>query len=179
MRVTSGASNFAREFVGWLVIAVTVFAGVYYFADIRAITRSVFGTTIAVAPADNADDHTPAQFSGSGGEVHLQAGEGGHFFADVDVNGRSIAVVVDTGATGVALTYEDARDIGLRLSADDFNIDSSTANGTTHMAPVTLDRVQIGDIEVRNVEAFGAERGKLFKTLLGMSFLRRPRPQQP
>jgi aspartyl protease family protein len=174
MRVSPGASNFAREFVGWVFIAAVVFACVFYFADIRAVARAVVGS-YAVA-SENAADDTPSDHVAtdeSGGEVHLKAGDGGHFYSDVDVNGRSISAVVDTGATGVSLTYEDARTIGLRLSDADFTMQSQTANGTAHIAPVTLDRVQIGDIEVRNVQAFVAEPGKLFQTLLGMSFLRR------
>ncbi len=174
MRVSAGASNFAREAVGWLFIGAVVFACVYYFTDIRAVTRAVVGSY-----AGTSDSTSDAASSGNGmtnptgGEVHIQAAEGGHFFSDVEVNGRTINAVVDTGATGVALSYEDARSIGLRLSDADFTMDSQTANGTARIAPVTLDRVQIGDIEIRDVQAFVAEPGKLFQTLLGMSFLRR------
>ena len=48
-----------------------------------------------------------------------------------------------------------------------------TANGVARVAPVTLDRVSIGDITVRNVPASVSERGVLGTTLLGMSFLGR------
>ncbi len=82
-------------------------------------------------------------------------------------------MLVDTGATGVALTYEDAEEIGLRLSDSDFTHVSRTANGNARIAPVTLSSIRIGDIEVKDVKAFVAEPGKLFATLLGMSFLSR------
>lgn len=174
MRVSPGASNFAREAVGWLFIGMIVFGGVYFFTDLRSLTRAVVDQYAANSD-DGSEDAAPAvrQASASGGEVRIHAGEGGHFFSDVEVNGRLISAVVDTGATGVALSYEDARTIGIRLDEADFTMESKTANGSAKIAPITLDRVQIGDIEVRDVQAFVAERGKLFQTLLGMSFLRR------
>lgn len=73
----------------------------------------------------------------------------------------------------VALTYEDAERAGLRLKPSDFTASVSTANGTAAVAPVTLDRVSIGRITVRDVRAAVCERGRLEKTLLGMSFLSR------
>ena len=79
--------------------------------------------------------------------------------------------MVDTGATMVALTYEDAERAGIRLKPSDFTRGVSTANGVTRVAPVTLERVSIGDITVRNVAASVSERGRLQTTLLGMSFL--------
>ena len=172
MRVSSGASHFAREAVGWLFIGAIVFGGVYFFADLRSVTRAVV-EHYAASSDDGSGDGTRVQTNATGGEVRIQAGEGGHFFSQVEVNGRSITAVVDTGATGVALSYEDARAIGIRLDESDFTMDSQTANGSAKIAPITLDRVQIGDIEVRDVQAFVAEKGKLFQTLLGMSFLRR------
>jgi aspartyl protease family protein len=93
--------------------------------------------------------------------------------AKVEVDGRRINVMVDTGATTVALTYEDARSIGLSLRDSDFTMRVSTANGYGRVAPVTLDRVSIGDITVRNVRGAVMEPGKLGTTLLGMSFLGR------
>lgn len=172
MRISNGASNFAREASGWLLIAAVVFVTIYYFADLRGLSRTYIGST-----AEQSDVAEPAQLqtppSGSEREVHLQAADSGHFFSDVDINGRTVNVVVDTGATAVSLSYEDARAIGIRLTDDEFTMESRTANGTAKIAPVMLDRIRIGDIEIRDVEAFVAEPGKLFQTLLGMSFLRR------
>ena len=172
MRVSNGAANFAREASGWLLIAAVVFATVYFFADIRGMTGSYFSP--AADQTGVAEIAQPATSNaGSGREVHLQAAGSGHFYSDAEINGRTVNVVVDTGATAVSLSYEDARSIGLRLSDDEFTMESRTANGTAKIAPVMLDRVRIGDIEVRDVEAFVAEPGKLFQTLLGMSFLKR------
>src|SRR5262249_38854004 len=97
----------------------------------------------------------------------------GHYHAEVDINGRSIDAMIDTGATIVALTYDDAMHAGIRVRESDFTQRVNTANGIGRVAPVMLDRISIGDIEVRNVPAPVSGRGMLTRTLLGMSFLRR------
>jgi aspartyl protease family protein len=103
--------------------------------------------------------------------VHLKAGAHGHFFSRIHVNGRAVQAMVDTGASIVALTFEDARNAGVHIRDSDFNHRVSTANGVARVALVTLDSVALDDIVVRDVRAAVAEPGKLTKTLLGMSFL--------
>ena len=158
--------------MGWLVISAIVFVGIFYFTDLRTVARSFMQNTVE-SSTHSETAATQSNDTPSIGEVHLRAADNGHFFSEADINGRTVNVVVDTGATGVSLTYDDARDIGLRLTDADFTMESQTANGTAKIAPIMLDKVQIGDIEVRDVEAFVAEPGKLFQTLLGMSFLKR------
>src|SRR5262245_53714826 len=62
---------------------------------------------------------------------------------------------------------------GLRPRAHDDTQRVSTANGVTRVAPMLLEKVSIGDISVRNVEAAIGEPGKLGQSLLGMAFLGR------
>jgi aspartyl protease family protein len=107
----------------------------------------------------------------STGDVLIRAGDNGHFETPAQVNGRTIEVMVDTGATTVALTYEDARRVGINVGAADFTHESSTANGVTKIAPVVINKISIGQVTVRNVRGAVMERGKLDQTLLGMSFL--------
>ena len=104
-------------------------------------------------------------------EVTLRAGTGGHFETSAEINGRSVDVLVDTGATLVAMTYEDAGRAGIFPSASDFKQSVATANGTAKVAVVDIDSVSIGNITVHNIRGAVAERGKLHRTLLGMSFL--------
>jgi aspartyl protease family protein len=103
--------------------------------------------------------------------VELKATGNGHYHARVDINGRNTSVLVDTGASIVVLTNEDARRAGIFLKPSDYTQPVATANGVTRVAPVTLDRVSIGDITVRDVRAAVAEEGRLNVSLLGMSFL--------
>ena len=81
--------------------------------------------------------------------------------------------MVDTGASIVALSFEDARAAGLNVRDKDFTHRVSTANGLARIAPVTIDRISVGDIIVRDVSGAVMEPGKLGTTLLGMSFLSR------
>ena len=94
----------------------------------------------------------------------------GQFFTRGQVNRGSVEFLVDTGASAVALTYEDARKAGLDLRALEYTIPVSTANGRAYAARVTLDEVRIGGIRVRDVDALVMRDG-LHVSLLGMSFL--------
>jgi aspartyl protease family protein len=104
-------------------------------------------------------------------EVTLRASDAGHFETSAEINGRSVDVLVDTGATLVALTYEDAERAGIYPRPSEFTQSVSTANGITKVAPVDIDSVSIGNITVHNVRGAVTERGKLQRTLLGMTFL--------
>ncbi|HRD75096.1 MAG TPA: TIGR02281 family clan AA aspartic protease [Hyphomicrobiaceae bacterium] len=106
-------------------------------------------------------------------QVRIRASSSGHFETKVRLNGRHIDVLVDTGATLVALTYEDAVAAGISPRDSDFKFKVSTANGEAYVAQVMIDEISIDDIVVRNVRGVVAERGKLGVTLLGMSFLSR------
>jgi aspartyl protease family protein len=89
------------------------------------------------------------------------------------INGRTVNFLVDTGATGVAMHREDAKRLGLAYRLDGKPIYVSTANGTATAFEVTLDRVQVGDIMLRNVRGFVIEGQGSGRVLLGMSFLNR------
>jgi aspartyl protease family protein len=107
------------------------------------------------------------------GSVSIPAGDYGHFQTEAEINGRPVDVMVDTGASLVALTYEDADRLGIYVNPSDFSHTAKTANGMARVAPVTISRITIGDITVRDVPAVVSERGKSDRTLLGMSFLGR------
>ena len=91
---------------------------------------------------------------------------------DAAVNDRAATFIDDTGATLVAL-YEDAEQLGLAPRSLDFSAHAQTAKGVARVASITLDRVRVDDIIVRDVPAVVAERGALGTNLLGMSFLGR------
>jgi aspartyl protease family protein len=109
----------------------------------------------------------------AGGYVRIRSDRSGHHVTDVDFNGRRLRAIVDTGATLVALRYEDARALGLVTPSDRFDIQVSTANGSARAKRVQLRSVRIGSIQIENVEAMVLDQGALGQNLLGMSFLRR------
>ncbi len=98
--------------------------------------------------------------------------QGGHFFAQAEVGGKMLTFMVDTGATVVALSRDDARALGITPAQSDFTEAIDTANGVTRGARVTLDSVGIGPIDMRDVEAMVVD-GDMRGSLLGMSFLNR------
>ncbi|WP_062207275.1 TIGR02281 family clan AA aspartic protease [Aureimonas sp. AU12] len=109
----------------------------------------------------------------SGRSLRLDADADGHFRAQARFNGRPEPVLVDTGATYVAVSDTTARRLGVRLSPADFRYTAETANGPMPVAMATIDRLSIGGVEVRDVEAMVAKGNGLGTTLLGMSFLKK------
>jgi aspartyl protease family protein len=140
----------------------------YFFDDIR----SALGPGALPRIAEMTAAEPPEAKSGFGGEVRIKSDT--RVF-EAYVNDRPATFMADTGATLVVLTYEDAARLGLSPQSLDFSARVETANGVSHVAPVTLDRVRVDDITVRDVEAVVAERGALATNLLGMSFLGRLR----
>ncbi len=105
--------------------------------------------------------------------AEIDAGNNGHFIADAEINGNDIAVLVDTGASTVAFSYEDAQRAGLRPNALKYDVQVSTANGVVGAARVKIRSVRIENVRVDNVEGLVLPKGALNGTLLGMSFLSR------
>jgi aspartyl protease family protein len=108
-----------------------------------------------------------------GGIVRLSADRRGHYMTQAEINNRTVAVMVDTGATVIALRYEDARSMDLVNPGDKFDVRVGTANGEGRAKRVMLRSVTVGTITVRDVEALVTEQGALATNLLGMSFLKR------
>ncbi len=95
----------------------------------------------------------------------------GHFSVEPTINGTRVRMLVDTGASVVTLSRNDAGRLGLRPSANDFRAKVSTANGLVLVAPVVLREIAIGGIAVPNVQAVVFPDDRLQVSLLGMSFL--------
>ncbi|MEM6388759.1 MAG: TIGR02281 family clan AA aspartic protease, partial [Pseudomonadota bacterium] len=94
----------------------------------------------------------------------------GHFHATLEINGVPVRMVVDTGASELVLTQEDARRVGLEPENLAFTGRAFTANGPVETAPVRLDTVVLGGLETRGVRAV-VNGGEMFDSLLGMSYL--------
>jgi aspartyl protease family protein len=99
----------------------------------------------------------------------------GHFRVEGRVNGQYLQFVVDTGASVVALTAEDASSLGIHPAPIDFRALVKTANGTVRAAPVQLDMIEVGNLMMHNVAAMVLPDGALSEDLLGLSFLSRLR----
>ncbi|QLC22262.1 TIGR02281 family clan AA aspartic protease [Parasphingopyxis sp. CP4] len=96
----------------------------------------------------------------------------GHFYADVRVNGSTSRMMIDTGASSVVLTREDAQRAGIQARRGEFTATAQTAGGEIALKSVTIDRMALGSVDSRNVPAMVAEND-LPISLLGQSFLER------
>jgi len=141
-----------RQMLAWGLIVLGLLAGYGLWNDVRS-------------------DIAPPQIV-EGNRITLPMADDGHFYIDLKLNGETVAFMVDTGASEIALRQRDAERIGLKLDALSYTGFASTANGTVMSAPVRISLVQIGDITDEDVRATVIE-GDLDISLLGMSYLRR------
>lgn len=103
--------------------------------------------------------------------IVLHAGSHGHFEGTAQINGRTVSFLVDTGASSVGISEQDAQRIGLKYQ-EGRPVLMSTANGTVQAWQVKLDKVRIGDVEVFGIDALVSPASMPF-VLLGNSFLTR------
>ena len=108
-----------------------------------------------------------------GDRIVVSADLAGHFVVHPTLDGKRIRMMVDTGATFVALSHEDARLAGVAVPPGGYTRRIETANGVVAAAPVRFSEVRIGDLIVRGVDALVLPPGRLGTSLLGMSFLKR------
>lgn len=156
-----------KQLLIWSVVCAGVVAVWSDNAAIEALFRR------AVATAGSGDTAAEESTDDEAGHVlSLRAGAGGHFWVDAEVNGSTVRFVVDTGATSVVLSEEDADRAGLRLSPRDYTQLQRTAGGTVRAAPVTLREVRIGALGLSDVEA-AVNPALSGVSLLGMTFLNR------
>ncbi len=104
-------------------------------------------------------------------ETVLERSEGGHFYANVEVNGQLVRFLIDTGATGVALTEADAERIGLEFSRGEYEHVGMGASGPVRGKFVTLDKVSLDGKAARNVDGAILEGSDI--SLLGQNYLGR------
>ncbi len=114
-------------------------------------------------------------FGNAGRTLTVDGDRNGHFIVETAVDGRRLTMIVDTGASIVALSHEDALAAGIRPLPSDFKGRISTANGDMAVARVRIREIRVGDIYARDVEAVVVPQGRLRTSLLGMSFLRQLR----
>jgi len=161
--------SMVRDAVTWLALGlglVTIYA---YKEDLMPIAARVVGELLPGTAM------TVEESTGGVTEVRIRKRLDGHFTAITEVNGKSISMIVDTGASTIVLTPEDAKKAGIDVSGLTYRVPVITANGRTVAARVRLDKVGIGPLDRQKVDALVAQPGALTQSLLGMSFLSRLR----
>lgn len=145
----------------WVVVGMLLVVGYSYRFELHQIADRVLA------------DLVPGRVVSEGRTVAVARTNGGDFAINAQINGARVAMVLDTGASSVVLTREDAKAAGLPIEVLDYSVNIDTANGRARAAPVTLDRVAVGSLVERSVDALVAPPGQLKTSLLGMSFLNR------
>ena len=128
------------------------------------------GQPNARAPERAAGRTTPAQ-GAAGAPVSIQADRFGQFSANVEIDGRRLKMLVDTGATFLSLSHDDAASMGLRPLPHEFTMPLITASGELKAARTRLREVRVNGVVAYDVPAIVMPKGAGATSLLGMSFL--------
>lgn len=145
----------------WVVVGLLLVIGYSYRYELTQVADRVVAELV------------PGHVISHGRMVEVARTGDGDFAIAAQINGARVHMVLDTGASSVVLTQDDARSAGLPLDLLDYSVSIDTANGRTRAAPVTLDHIAIGSLEEKSVDALVVQPGQLKTSLLGMSFLNR------
>jgi len=156
---TQPLGRMAKQLSVFLALGTVLIVGYSYKEDLQA----VFGRTMGTVVPGRGTEIAP-------GMMRFQADNGGQFVVNATINGKGVRFLVDTGASGIALSRRDAERLGFDNNTLHFDTPFSTANGMTRGARVTLDALQVGPLTAHGVHAWVNE-GDLDQSLLGMSYL--------
>ena len=158
---------------GWVVASnrkslgkLTQYAAVWGFLFLGAVVAVGLWTDIR-------NDLMPRQsVMMEGSRIEVPRSADGHYYLLLGINGTPVRFVVDTGASDIVLSREDAEKAGIDLDSLIFSGRAVTANGMVETAPVTLAAVDLGGVAETGLRAV-VNRGAMDESLLGMSYLNR------
>ena len=143
--------------------------GLVFFVAVGIAVGLAWPSGRSTAPVASAVASAPADDEPR--ETVLERSDGGHFYANVEVNGALVRFLVDTGASGVALTEADAERIGLDFDRGAYEQVGVGASGPVRGKFVTLDKVSLDGKAARGVEGAILEGSEI--SLLGQNYLGR------
>ncbi len=154
-----------QAILGWGVILIVLVGAYAYRMELAGVGGRLLGVLVPGMPISG-------QLTGDGGNsVVIMRNGDGHFAVHAGVDGVPMTMLVDTGASLVTLTPQDAGRIGVDTARLDYGMPIETANGRIQAAPITIHRISIGTITRNDIKALVAPPGSLQESLLGMSFL--------
>jgi len=145
----------AKQAGVWLFIFVAMIAAIGMWQDIRKTQPP--GATLGTGLVE-------------GDKIIIPKQADGHYHLSLEVNGHTLVFLVDTGASQIVLSQQDAKKLGFKDAELNYWMQAQTANGTVRMAPVQLDTITIGAVSAQNIQAV-VNGGELRQSLLGMSYL--------
>jgi aspartyl protease family protein len=159
-----------RDLLSWAAIGIVLVAGYNYRDELGRIAFRIAGELSPPGSPLAVEQRQAGERA-----VKIRRRGDGHFIASVTVNGNSVAMLVDTGASTVVLRQTDAQLLGVDTRRLRYTVPVQTANGLAYAAHARLREVAVGSIVLSNVDALVAQPGALKESLLGMSFLSRLR----
>jgi len=156
-------SQVLRDLAYWLLLILVLMTGYQFRYELQDTASRLTAGLVPGSPMSVTTDGRIA--------VMIDRSRNGHFEARIEMNGRTVQTLVDTGASVTVLTWDDAERIGINVKRLAFTTPVMTANGRANAARATVDTVSLGGIERRNVPVMVAEEGRLEQSLLGMQFL--------
>lgn len=157
----------------WKFTFVIIVAGLSGLASAQAVvTIAARAPVFRAANAEAAISAANADAAKGGARASITKSGDGHYWADGRVNGEKVRFLVDTGATAVALTPDDARRLGFDPAALAYTNRVVTAAGPARAASVKLASLTVSGARLDNVDALVIEKG-LDTSLLGMTYLGR------
>lgn len=152
-------------FAGTFLVAL---AAPRLMADSDSTDTGDAGTTANAAPVATAAAPTPAPY---GTTAEMMRDPDGHFRADVAINGQTIPMLIDSGASMVIIRESEAARMGIRPAPSDYTGRAMTANGETSYAPVRFASIRIGGVERIDIAGAVMPDDKLPVALLGQTYL--------
>lgn len=169
VRYRGQAGAMFRDAVTWLALGLALVTLYSYREELLPVAGRLAGELLPGSAM------VVEQSPGGPVEIKIRKRLDGHFTAKAEVNGISIPMIVDTGASTIVLRPEDAVKAGVDVDRLTYSVPVLTANGGTVAARIRLDTVSIGPLDRKNVDALVAQHGAMTESLLGMSFLSRLR----
>lgn len=158
-----------RTYILFLLAAAFLASFLSSGGDEAPVKPSTDGRGLGSASAETDSSSDEFDQNTDPDEVAISRSADGHFYADVTINGLPVNFLVDTGATGIALTREDARRVGLAVPARMDQVIGRGASGDVRGEYIRLDRVALGRASADGVPAVVLDTGH--QSLLGQSFL--------
>lgn len=162
VRMRGRPGTMLRQAAIWIAIGALIVLGYSFREDVTAAKDRVMAELFP----------SQGRVAASGEAVVFRRSQGGHFVVDGRVDGVPVRFLVDTGASDVVLSRDDAARLGFDVDGLDYSRTYWTANGAVKAAPVRLDRLEVGPVVLDDVRAT-VNGAPLDISLLGLSFLDR------
>lgn len=157
---TGSALQSLKQLAIWVLVGFGLILGYSFKDDAKFLLNRVAGELVPGMGV-----------ASDGGAVTFRRSGDGHFTVFAELNGREIPMLVDSGASTVVLSYDDAQKVGINPDELSFTSPVMTANGRALAASIRLGSITVGGIRAERVSAMVSQPGALKESLLGMSFL--------